>query len=187
MQSESAIQLKIKVMNPGSLKVITAAVEAVNTWHDKTVRHDDIIGAMAHPLDRLKLALEEVRAEETTIVEIEREHDRRVTELLKANEVEVERRRKAEFELQAARDALEAWWRSPPAQMTSPIGMLTVCPSGMRLAVDTIGALKRRVPRLEALLERVRTDVFPHVRDTGHNVADREMSEAMRDVRAELP
>lgn len=39
---------------------------------------------------------------------------------------------------------------------------------------------------LRGLLERVVRDVFPHVRDTGHNAVDREASEAITAVKAAL-
>jgi hypothetical protein len=43
----------------------------------------------------------------------------------------------------------------------------------------------REIERLRRIIEAVRRDILPHVRDTGHNAADREISHAAQAVRKE--
>lgn len=44
--------------------------------------------------------------------------------------------------------------------------------------------LEERVSALEHALRAMLTDVVPHTRETGHNAADREMNEAIKNARA---
>ena len=43
---------------------------------------------------------------------------------------------------------------------------------------EAFGGVRAEIERLRSLLKMVATDILPHVRDTGHNVVDREISTA---------
>jgi len=45
-------------------------------------------------------------------------------------------------------------------------------------------AALERITELEGIVKSLLTDVVPHVRDTGHNAADRELKEAIRAAHA---
>lgn len=49
-----------------------------------------------------------------------------------------------------------------------------------------VEACANEMKQMRNLLRRVNTDLIPHLRDTGHNAADREMSETIAAVRASI-
>lgn len=51
----------------------------------------------------------------------------------------------------------------------------------------TAQSLINRIRQLEGAVRGLLTCAVPHTRDTGHNAADREMSEAIKAARAAVP
>jgi len=80
------------------------------------------------------------------------QHDARVTELLQANNREVERRRTMERLADDQRAMIDSFIRNP-AQMTSPIGPLPVNSTGLRRAVDEITRLRSVLDAAHELIE----------------------------------
>lgn len=72
-------------------------------------------------------------------------HFVRVTELLTANNVEVERRREAERLRGQALDALQIWYSSKPMIVSSRYGDISVTPEGVRKLLTMLDAADNRL------------------------------------------
>jgi len=94
---------------------------------------------------------EDLYNEAIAILEAERvEHDRRVTDLLAAKNVDVERRREAERKLAEAQNLIYTSFNGPSMMMGTPIGDQPVNSVGMRALVDEVIRLRRCMARMKS-------------------------------------